>query len=270
MRCDNYILVRLCSIMVIGINVKGSTTIVAMASSEPPRYSPPKSCWGKPAKVRRKPTKRGEIELQKCLEKYKPSGRNDPHQNAWLAYKHVKESMANEQKKRRNKSKGDDAGTDGDLDEIIDNIRGHLSLASRLREWANRIGSLDGAHNQEQIHKEALESLSKACEIFGNIEKRVCEEGKDRGTVPLDDDELGYLTKPEIPPYPYLCTKNDVRDMTLRYCELELQDHQQKLKAYRDILTEQEEMLTSIAACDDDQRIVTELIQKRLEKVGEL
>lgn len=173
--------------------------------------------------VRKPRAKKGEVEYQKRLEKYYT---NDPNcANCWMAYKTAKQEILEIKREEKKKKKEEQCN--------VDRIRGHLSEASRMNKWSDALAEQGREPQAEGIRHAAERNLQEATDIFTN---QTPDEEKEK----LDENERGWMRTGQMPPYPYLCSDSDIKDMELKETSLQLTEMQKKLQEYEDIIQQEQ------------------------------
>ncbi len=174
------------------------------------------------SKVRKPRAKKGEVEYQKRLEKYHTT---DPNcANCWMAYKTAKQEILEVKREEKKKKKEEQSN--------VDRIRAHLSEASRMNKWSDALAEQGREPQAEGIRHAAERNLDEARNIYENT----AEEEKEK----LDENERNWLAKGEMPPYPYLCSDSDLKDMELKETSLQLTEMQKKLQEYEEMIHEEQ------------------------------
>lgn len=174
-------------------------------------------------KPRKPRTKKGEIKLQSRLEKYATTDNFYP--NCWIVYKKEKQELLAEDREEKKKRK--------EKDPKIDQIRGFLSEASRMNKWSDTLQEQGREPQSEGVRNSAHRAVQEACKIF---KQGIPDDEKQE----LDENEINYLTNGIVPPFPYLCSKSDIRDMEAKEKSLQLTELQNKIVKYEQIIEEEQ------------------------------
>ncbi len=174
-------------------------------------------------KPRKPRAKKGEIKLQSRLEKYQTVDSLYP--NCWIVYKKEKQELLAEEREEKKKRK--------EKEPKIDQIRGLLSEASRMKKWSETLQEQGREPQAEGVRNAADRAIQEACKIFHD---GLPDEEKEE----LDENEIKCLTKEIVPPYPYLCSKSDLRDMEAQRNSLQITEMQKKICKYEKMIEEEQ------------------------------
>ncbi len=142
-----------------------------------------------------------------------------------MAYKNAKQEILEMKREEKKKKKEEQCN--------VDRIRGLLSEASRMNKWSEALAEQGREPQAEGIRNAAERNLHEARDIFTN---QTSDEEKEK----LDENERGWLSTGEMPPYPYLCSDSDLKDMELKETSLQLTEIQKKIQEYEEMIQQEQ------------------------------